>query len=389
MSVGNGHNRLSFFPELSQNIVSLLKNGPWGVYIHLPWCRYRCPYCAFVVDARPNPPHERYQQLLLQEWENQRSAFPESPPETLYFGGGTPSRSPLSTFAALIERIRPATEISAEVNPEDCTPALLSGLAEIGINRLSIGVQSFQEPVARRLGRTRAARAAIQAVEAARLLFPSLSIDLIFGGPASSWQTLEQDIQQAISLGVDHLSLYGLTLEEGTAFFRSKPTMADEDSWRQQYDQAVQLLLEHGLFRYEVSNFAKTGYESRHNGLYWEPWSWLGLGTGAHSFFPTGDRSANPSVEDYLAEKASKQEVADPRLLAWDLLWSGLRQRAGLNPERYRMLTGCSLDCPPELLRYGLLRWHQGRLQLTAAGYPLADAVAEKLYRAGCIHPRY
>ncbi len=363
------------------------RSRPWGLYVHLPWCRYRCPYCAFVVDARKDPPHEAYQDALLREWHLRRPLFVGSP-DSLYFGGGTPSRSPLSTFDSLIQAIQPlpGAEITAEANPEDVTSQLLADWKRVGITRISLGVQSFFPEIGARLGRRRGSRVAREVVE--RTLdvgFRSVSIDLIFGGPGQTEVAWEAELLEVERLAVPHVSLYGLTQEEGTAFGRLGECLerAEDDRWRWMYDHAVQRLAAQGIHRYEVSNFARAGHESVHNQHYWSPDPWLGLGVGAHSWWPDHQRIKNRAdIGGYLeaADPIEEAEPADHPLAAWDYLWSMLRHRDGIDRARYQELTGLALKVPASLADF--LEESPERIRLRDAGYPVADAVARRLYDA-------
>lgn len=372
----------------------------WGIYVHLPFCRYRCPYCAFVVDAREQPPHAAYAEAVLRQWAGQAAWFAAlPPPNTLYFGGGTPSRTPPAEVARLIAALpidpaAPGVEISLEANPEDCVgpegAARLAAWRAAGVNRLSVGAQSFDEAVGARLGRRRGSRAAAEAILAARAAgFASVSADLIFGGPGQSEEDLWADIAQAVALKVDHLSLYGLTQEEGTAFGRLGERLvgelgaADEERWAVMYEGAVERLGAAGLARYEVSNFARPGHRSEHNRHYWLARPWAGLGAGAHGFLPGGQRTESAgSVDGFLSDPGTRVGPADDPLLGWDLLWSGLRVAEGLDRARYEARARRRLVVPSSLAARGVVWEHAGRIGLGAAGFPLADAVARRLWEA-------
>lgn len=367
----------------------------WGVYVHLPWCRYRCPYCAFVVDARKSPPHAEYEAALLREWDKRKVLF-RGQPTSLYFGGGTPTRSPIETLARLIQTVQPEStaEITLEANPEDCDQRL-KDYVDIGVNRLSIGVQSFSETTGQRLGRRRGSRAALSAVEQAQKAgFRSISVDLIFGGPDQSLKDFERDLQQVIDLGIPHVSLYGLSLEEGTAFERAadRLPLADEDLWREQYDLAVTMLRAAGIDRYEVSNFARKWHESIHNQHYWQPNPWAGLGVGAHAWWPDGRRAVNQqAVDAYIKaqDPIFSLEAADHPTRGWDFLWSMLRTTQGLEKSRYTHLTGLSLQIPPILIAQQLLTESASHLYLSDQGFPIADAIARAIYRASVDAPPF
>lgn len=370
-------------------------DGSWGIYVHLPFCRYRCPYCAFVVDARPAPPHREYTGAVLEQWSALAPLFAaEGLADTLYFGGGTPSRTPPEEVERLVRAfpLRPGAEVSMEANPEDCDGRLADYRAA-GINRLSIGVQSFSEQTGGRLGRRRGSRAAAAAVrEAQRTGFDSISVDLIFGGPGQTGEGLWADIAEAVALGVDHLSLYGLTQEEGTAFGRLGERLvrdmgaADEDQWSELYAGAVTRLEEAGLRRYEVSNFARPGHRSVHNRHYWLANPWAGLGAGAHGFLRSGQRTVNPdTVDGYLRRPAADIGPIQDPLLGWDLLWSGLRIVEGLDRARYRRMCGRRLVVPGALLQHRLVWETDERIGLSDAGFPIADSIAKALWAASIL----
>lgn len=360
----------------------------YGVYIHLPWCRYRCPYCAFVVDARKEPPHAAYEEALLSEWALRRPLFVGAA-SSVYFGGGTPSRSPLSTFRRLLEALSPAenAEITAEANPEDCADPLLEGWKECGINRLSIGVQSFFEATASRLGRRRSSRVAERAVRRAQELgFKSISIDLIFGGPGQTLEQWDEELRRALDLGIQHCSIYGLTQEEGTAFGRlgERLQMAEEDLWREMYDRAVERLEAGGIHRYEVSNFGRDGHRSVHNQHYWRARPWAGLGAGAHAWLPDRRRTENTrDIDAYLQmpEPIVQTDAPDHPLASWDLLWSMLRHVDGIDLSLYTALTKKQLNVPPVLLKQNLVTQTPTHLKLTDAGFPIADGIARMIHR--------
>lgn len=370
------------------SVFTQAEQAAWGLYVHLPWCRYRCPYCAFVVDARKSPPHAAYEAALLREWDQRKVLFCGRP-SSLYFGGGTPSRSPLTTLERIIQTVQPQlhAEITLEANPEDCDQRL-KDYVSIGINRLSIGVQSFSEATGLGLGRRRGSRAARFAVEQAQNAgFRSISVDLIFGGPHQSLKDFEGDLQQVIDLGIPHVSLYGLSLEEGTAFERAaeRLPLADEDLWRDQYDLAVTMLRAAGIDRYEVSNFARKGHESVHNQHYWQPNPWAGLGVGAHAWWPDGRRAINVAdVDAYIqaADPLVSLEDADHPTRGWDFLWSMLRTTKGLEKDRYTRLTGLNLRVPPILVSQQLISENASHLYLSDQGFPIADAIARAIYRA-------
>ncbi|MFN7146701.1 MAG: coproporphyrinogen-III oxidase family protein, partial [Myxococcota bacterium] len=291
----------------------------YGVYVHIPWCRRQCPYCAFAISTRPEPPHRAYTDAVIREWGLRRALFPGRP-ATVYFGGGTPSLAPPDELARIIAAVDPlpGAEISMEANPGDPLP--LTTFRDAGITRLSLGVQSFDPWVARRLGRGHTSDDARRLVaEAQAAGFASVSFDLMFAVPGQSLARFQADLAAVVALAPDHVSLYGLTIEEGTPFARSKRPL-DDDLWRDMYDAAVDVLGAHGLERYEASNFARAGHRSVHNEHYWRARHWAGLGASAHAWWPDGTRAANLADTDaYLAspEPLATTEVPAPEALAY------------------------------------------------------------------------
>ena len=245
---------------------------PWGIYIHVPWCRIQCPYCAFhVVAGDATPPSERYVERILWEADLRKEAF-SGDAQTLFFGGGTPSRLPPETLAEIIEGLplRDNVEISMEANPEDLDHETLMKLLDAGLNRISVGIQTLSEVRARRLGRLHTLNKAEEALTLlANSRLASWSADLMFGLPDSTTADLCQDLTQMLAYSPPHVSVYGLTIEENTPFARAvergRMHPLPDDVWRAQYDLLVRTLSAADVERYEVSNFARRGHECVHN----------------------------------------------------------------------------------------------------------------------------
>lgn len=356
----------------------------YGVYVHIPWCRRQCPYCAFAISTRPDPPHAAYTDAVLRDWKRQAPHFPGAA-SSVYFGGGTPSLAPPAEIARILAGIgpTPGAEVSMEANPAELA-APLTAYRDVGVNRLSLGVQSFDPWVARRLGRGHGsddARALVEEAQAAG--FRSVSFDLIFAVPGQDVARYRADLDAVVALAPDHVSLYGLTIEPGTPFSRSKRPPVDDDVWRAMYDLAVDTLASSGLERYEVSNFARPGHRSVHNEHYWRARAWAGVGASAHGWRPDGVRVANPpDAETYLsrADTTAAEERPTPSALAYELLWSTLRHVDGVDRAALRARTGLDVDVPAALVREGLLRVDDVSVRLTPAGFPLADALAARLH---------
>jgi oxygen-independent coproporphyrinogen-3 oxidase len=353
--------------------------GP-GVYIHVPWCRVRCPYCAFAVDARKERPGAAWRDGVLRDWALQAVHFDQRP-STLYFGGGTPSLAEPTHVAAVIQAVAPSGEISLEANPGDLEPGRLAALSDIGVTRLSIGVQSFVPATARRLGRGHRVGENRSLVERAlRAGFRSVSIDLVFGVPGQTMDALREDLAVAGALGVHHLSCYGLTIEPGTPFHRAGWTAAEGDAWAESYAEAVDRLETAGLHRYEVSNFARPGHRCVHNEHYWRARPWAGLGPSAHAWLPGGERWAQvPGFDDWAAGAPPTVERPGPRALLQELTWSTLRHRDGIDLDKVEAICGMRPRVPRDAPWAPLLAVTPGAIRLMPGAYALADALAEQI----------
>lgn len=364
---------------------------PHGIYVHVPWCRVHCPYCGFYVATDPRPPVERFVDRVLEEAASWAPAFPGLA-RSISLGGGTPSRLPPSALGRLIRGLphAPDAEISLEANPEDVSEAWLDEVLALGFHRVSLGVQSFQAHVARRLGRGHTVEGARRAVEVlARGAAPSWSLDLIFAVPGQTLEDLGRDLDVVVDSGAPHVSLYGLTIEPGTPFARLEASgrmrQVDDDLWRAMYDLVVERLEAAGLHRYEVSNFARPGHRSAHNEGYWEGRPYMGLGPSAHGFAPDGRRWVGvPDVDAWLRGAPPRIEHPTGEEAAADLLVAALRHVVGLDVSALAARTGYEPDgeVVRGLVSAGVLTWADGRLALTAAGYPLADQVTGRLVRA-------
>ena len=231
-------------------------NRVYGVYVHIPWCRLRCPYCAFTIAVDASPPHRAYTDAVIREWGRRAASF-EGRPSSVYFGGGTPSLAPPAEIARILAALAPLpdAEVSLEANP-GALAAPLAEFRDAGVTRLSLGVQSFDPWVARRLGRGHTSDDARALVESAQSTgFRSVSFDLMFAVPGQTVERFSADVDAILELRPDHVSLYGLTIEPGTAFARAKRPAVDDDTWRAMYDLVVERLDDGGIHRYEVSNF--------------------------------------------------------------------------------------------------------------------------------------
>jgi len=345
-------------------------DGRVGVYVHLPFCERICPYCDFAVVAARNleaKVEADYVAGVRRELEARRSAFEGRELASIYFGGGTPSLFEPESIRSLIEAIHaafpsagnaaaspgPNVETTLELNPSSLEQSRLPGFRDVGVDRLSIGIQSFDDRQLKRLGRAHRADVARSTLESARAAgFENLSIDLIFGGPDQSEDDLERDLAELIEWKPDHVSVYELTFEPATPFGRAlaagKMQACDDERAAGMTLQIESRLEAEGLERYEISSYAREGMRSRHNARYWKRQAVLGLGMGAHSMearsvsSPHGARRANPrTLEAWtraLAEDAGEvgaEETLPPRTARGEAVFLALRQKEGLSARSF------------------------------------------------------
>jgi oxygen-independent coproporphyrinogen-3 oxidase len=377
-----------------------------GVYVHVPWCERICPYCDFaVLRARELSASQerRYADALDLELAARRPRFDGRRLASLYLGGGTPSLLRADTLARIVASVRDAfppvsdVEITLEVNPSTVERARLPDFRAAGVNRISLGAQSFDDATLKRLGRAHrvdAIRATLDAIRNER--FSSLSLDLIFAAPGQTLALLDADLDALIAAAPDHVSAYELTLEPGTPFgapsARERLALPDEDAVAAMMLRVESRLADAGYARYEISSYARPGRESIHNRRYWERRPVLGLGMGAVSTDPPdaqhahGVRRANPrELAPYLADPAAcgEIEVLEPRIARGEAMFLGLRTAHGVDAVRFAAEFGAPprgfFAAPIDALRSdGLLAEEEnGDLRLTPRGRLLADSVFE------------
>jgi putative oxygen-independent coproporphyrinogen III oxidase len=264
---------------------------PLSLYVHIPWCVRKCPYCDFNShEVRNNIPEDSYIKALIADLEQELPTVWGRTVETLFIGGGTPSLFSARGIKQLLSEIRariplrPGAEITLEANPGTVDQARFSGFREAGINRLSMGVQSFQDDLLTAIGRIHDGSEALAAAESARLAgFENINLDLMFGLPAQTTAQALQDLRTAVKLQPTHLSWYELTIEPNTWFHRHPPLRPDDDALREMQTAGRSLLSDSGYDRYEVSAYAQQGRQCRHNLNYWQFGDYLGIGAGAHA----------------------------------------------------------------------------------------------------------
>lgn len=304
-----------------------------NVYIHIPFCRQKCNYCSFISFLKLDKKAE-YINALCEEI---NTNYKNEKLNTLYFGGGTPSLLNISEFEKIISlfNINENTEITAELNPENLNEEYLKQLKNTGINRISLGCQTFDDNILQIIGRRHDGKQVKHVVKLAQNIgFKNISLDFIYGLPAQTEKSFITDLQTAINLGVQHISLYGLKIDEGCYFFKNPPkNLPDEDTQAQMYLSAIELMNTNGFTHYEISNFAKEGCESKHNLNYWKNNSYYGFGAAAHGYI-NGIRYSNPStIEQYLenpSTPAIKHTLSVQEKLEEEI-FLGLRCMNGIN----------------------------------------------------------
>ena len=375
-----------------------------GIYIHIPFCKSRCVYCDFYSTTRLQD-REEYVRCIADEMALRAPAFMQQMAakgevlKTVYLGGGTPSLLSENDINDILRAIRKQfgraqiEEITLEANPGDLSEEKLRGLREAGINRLSMGVQSFQDALLHRLSRRHNGEEAIAAVIAARRAgFENISIDLMYGLPEQTMAQWQADVEQAIQLDVEHVSAYCLTYEEGTPLYRMLQdgvvSELDEDLCNQMQDYLEEALEKNGIIRYEISNYAKDGYRSKHNSSYWTGAPYLGLGAGAHSYDGAYCRQWNPDdIGAYMAAIEKDELPLENEILSEtdrynEALMLGLRTREGIDLNRFseadraKILTESAL-----FLREGLLVQVGERIRASRAGTRVLNRLIEALMK--------
>ena len=365
-----------------------------GVYVHWPFCRSKCPYCDFNSHVQDGVDQRRWRHALLAELAHAAGEAPGRRVETIFFGGGTPSLMEPATAAAVVGRVKELwqvtddLEVTLEANPTSVEAGRFSELAAAGINRLSLGVQSLEPDALRFLGREHSVAQAIAAIEVARRCFKRCSFDLIYARPGQTPQAWLAELERALALAGEHLSLYQLTVERGTRFFTEHARgllhlPGQEDSARL-FELTQERLAAAGLPAYEISNHARAGGECRHNLIYWRYQDYVGVGPGAHGRFregagkratrrTTGPQAWLEAVED-IGHGTAETSCITGRDLVGEALMMGLRLAEGIERTRFAALTGVD---PVTALG-------ERRLQpLIAAGYVDLDARRLKATSSG------
>ncbi|WP_455665246.1 radical SAM family heme chaperone HemW [Phocaeicola sp.] len=366
-----------------------------GIYLHIPFCKRRCIYCDFFSTIQSERKAE-YVRALCRELGMRKEYLDKEPIETIYLGGGTPSQLEKKDFEDIFSYIYKAypvtsdAEITLEANPDDLTPEYIAMLRTLPFNRLSMGIQTFQEPILKLLQRRHTARQAIEAFQECRKAgFQNISIDLMYGLPGETSASCEQDLQQALSLHPEHISAYHLIYEEGTALWKlreqHKVEEVDEDLSVSLFSALIDRLTTAGYDHYEISNFCLPGFHSRHNSSYWTGKKYLGCGPSAHSYDGISRQWNIASLDKYIAGITNDSPVFEIEELDLytrynDFIITSIRTEWGMPLSRLRNEFGeklynyCLRMANPHL-KQGTLEIKENTLKLTRKGIFISDGI--------------
>ena len=368
-----------------------------GIYIHIPFCKQKCYYCDFPSYAGKEACQDAYLDALLFEIRKEGRAYQDRIVDTVFFGGGTPSVLPKEALPRIIAALRESftladdAEVSAEANPGTVDKEKLTAWREAGIDRISFGVQSFHDSLLRNIGRIHTAEQATDAIKLAREAgFDNINLDLIYGLPSQTVAMLEDDVKRAVSLGIEHISVYGLIVEEDTVLEamvdEGKVTLPSDEDEEAMYDHVTTYLEDIGYHRYEISNYARDGKVCRHNLKYWQFADYLGLGSAAHSFV-AGKRFANErSIDDYIRRMTEEgtarldDEAETIEELRGEYVFLALRTTEGIDTEDFQKTFGMDFfvqygDIINRMTTQGLLMRDGRYVRLTKLGMKYGNRV--------------
>ena len=365
-----------------------------SIYIHIPFCRKKCNYCAFNSKVGDENEIENYVEALTTEIKN----FPSDSEKicTIYFGGGTPTILKIHQLEKIFDAVQKKfsveknSEITIEANPGTVDEKFLRELREIGFNRLSLGVQSFNDEILKILGRIHDSKIAVQTVQSAKNFFENVSVDLMYGLPLQKFSDLKNSVELAASLDVQHISIYGLEIEPNTNFEKlfdaGKLNLPSDELTEKMYDFIMETLPKFGYKRYEISNFAKKNFESRHNLGYWTGRKYFGFGAGAHSYDGKFRTSNILSVKDYTEkifadENISElEEVVTKKAAMEEFCFLGLRIADGIDIKIFEKTFGENIfeiygKVIEKNISLGLLKNSNGKIFLTPQGMKLGNII--------------
>lgn len=383
-----------------------MKEG--GVYIHIPFCKSKCLYCDFYSGGARIADWDLYIKCIAEELQRRKEEM-NFKPQTLYMGGGTPSLIPPENFKTLIDtvneilNVREWKEFTIEVNPEDVDEDKCKVWKDSGVNRVSIGIQSFDDSELKRIGRRHDSEVSEKALRTLQKYFNNISADVIYGLPGQTVESYKTSLKKLLAFKPQHLSVYSLMLEPGTSLTQlaklGKIPLPEEDEWVEMYEITLKLLKQEGYERYEISNYCLPGFESRHNYSYWNGSPYLGLGPGAHSYDGENIRRANPAdLKRYITKFGSSQpsqtdspgvnfyipEILSKTELQVEFIMTGLRTAKGINLQEFSKKFGAEemkklLQKARKHIAADLLKEQKDYLFLTDQGFALSDLVMSDL----------
>ena len=392
--------------KTDSNTLNLSTLGDMGLYVHIPFCKQKCMYCDFPAYQNLQDYYETYVYALVQEMDLWVSEHPESkskPIDTIYFGGGTPTELSIQQLQMIVDKIKSTFTITddchmtIESNPGEVDLPYLTKLVKLGFNRISFGVQTFDDKALTMLHRSHNGEKAKQAVyDAKEAGFTDINIDLIYGLPRQSLEDIKRNLEIVKDLPINHISTYGLQVEVGTYLYhlvqKNLISIPSESIDESMYDTMMEGLKELGFERYEISNFAKDNSYSRHNLKYWHYVDYLGFGAGAHSFYDGVRRSNNrnvmpyiQSVDRYIMPTIDTETITVERAQE-DFCFLALRTKWGLDEQKFKERFGVSVHnlfgtVLEDLVNKGLLEYQNGSYHLTSEGAKHGNYVFSQFIR--------
>ncbi|MBL3716034.1 MULTISPECIES: radical SAM family heme chaperone HemW [Lactococcus] len=368
------------------------KNKATAAYIHIPFCSHICYYCDFAKVLMTGQPVADYIDELLKEYDS----YQITSLKTLYVGGGTPSVLPADQLEKLLTHLTKnldlgeLEEFTVEANPSDLTDEVLAVLASSPVNRISLGVQSFDDKLLKKIGRTHTEAQVYRAIERLSAAgFENITIDLIYGLPNQTMEMVERDVKKFLDLNLPHVALYSLILEDHTIFMnrqrRGHLRLPSDERNADMYEYIVDTLTSNGYSHYEVSNFGKIGYESKHNLTYWDNAEYYGIGAGASGYLDGIRYKNHGPIHHYLREenKRVNEEILTRKEMIEEEMFLGLRKKSGVSRERFQEKFKQKLEdvygmIIQDLIAQKLLFEAEGRIQMTEKGFELGNEVFER-----------
>lgn len=374
-----------------------------GIYIHIPFCRSKCLYCDFYSGGARQADWTKYAECLLSEMQARREEL-NFQPVTLYIGGGTPSLLPSGEFNRLIEGLSRfidftgIKEFTIEVNPEDVSPDSINLWKDLGVNRISMGLQTLNDQELKLIRRGHDANTGLKSLELLSHNFSNISVDVMYGFPGQTLSSYQKTLNDVLSFAPPHISSYSLMLEPGTAMTllvtQNKLSLPTEEEWLRLYDHTIDSLIEHGYNRYEISNYSLPGYESLHNTGYWEGKPYIGLGPASHSYDGINIRRANTQdIKGYINYFSSKVKLEKPFYLEEKLtqtelkeeyIMTRLRMAKGIDLHKFSVLFGereknILLQKASSFKKNGLMEENKELIRFTREGFNVSDMILSDL----------